>query len=362
MWRIWQLEASLAVLFFLLLVPILLAPFLHRIYGRYGRFAGGPAFLAMAAGLYGCALVAFTLFPLPDADGLVCTRGSLSEYWQLDPLESARTIAVAIGERGVVAGLTSSASLQAVMNIVFFLPLGFLAAYRVRASLGRTLVVGFVVSLAIETTQGTANWGLYTCPYRQLDVADLIYNTLGAGAGWLIGMAVGRAAPFTDLEPVPDTDAPTIRRRIGATLGDLVVVSLVQLVAAVTILVPMVVAGAATGDALGVATALELAAAFGLLVLMPALRQDRATPGAWATWLGQARAGSAVPAPRRALLVIFLVRWLPSMATGIPFLLPLTFIVEALTVLIRRDHRSLSLVIARTDTATRRAMEIPPAR
>lgn len=164
MWGVWGLEGAIAVLFFVLLVPVLLAPFLHTIYGRYGRFAGGPAFLAIGAGLYGCALVAFTLFPLPDVDALRCARDSLQEYWQLDPLASPAKIATVIGEQGAVAALGSSVFLQAAMNVVFFLPLGFLAGYRARASLGKTLLVGLAVSLAIETTQGSANWGLFPAP------------------------------------------------------------------------------------------------------------------------------------------------------------------------------------------------------
>jgi glycopeptide antibiotics resistance protein len=150
--RIWELEGGLAVLFFVLLVPVVLAPFVHRIYRDYGRFAGAPAALAMALGLYGCALVAFTLFPLPAEASLQCTKGALSNYWQLTPLSSLDYVLDEARRVGLAATLTSGFFLQVVMNVVFFVPLGLFASYRGRLGIGRTLVLGFGVSLLIAST------------------------------------------------------------------------------------------------------------------------------------------------------------------------------------------------------------------
>lgn len=48
------------------------------------------------------------------------------------------------------------------------------------------LLIGFSVSLFFETTQITALYGIYTCPYRLFNVDDLILNTFGAVIGFLI--------------------------------------------------------------------------------------------------------------------------------------------------------------------------------
>jgi drug/metabolite transporter (DMT)-like permease len=92
-----------------------------------------------------------------------------------------------------------------------------------------------------------------------------------------------------------------------------------------------------------------------LVGILPLLRADRATPGAWATWLGLAAAGAGRPASRGRTFAAFAVRWLPAIVTGLPFVLPLTLLLEAITVAVRRDRRSLSSVLAGTETVTARS-------
>jgi hypothetical protein len=94
---------------------------------------------------------------------------------------------------------------------------------------------------------------------------------------------------------------------------------------------------------------------------MPLVRRDRATPGGWALWLGLARASSETPADVRAVLVRFGVRWLPWILTASPLALIAVLAVEGLTVAVRRDRRSLSAVLAGTDTVTRRSLEAAAA-
>lgn len=357
--RVWELEAELAVLFFALLVPILLAPFVHRLYRDYGHFAGAPAALAIAAGLYGCALVAFTLFPLPDAASLSCTKGSLSSYWQLTPLASLNDVIDEARQVGLAATLRSGFFLQVVMNVVFFVPLGFLAAYRSRLSLGRTLLLGFGVSVLIEATQGTGNWWLFDCPYRLADVDDLLTNTSGAVIGWLLGAGLSQRAPFANPEPVADLGRPTLARRAVSLVADLVVVTLLHFVLQV-VLIGALLAGGADEDDLhvkGAAHVLLTVAGIALLAGIPLLRRDRATPGGWALWLGLARVGSEAPASDRAVLIRFAVRWLPWLLTASPIVLAVVLAVETATVAARRDRRSLSAVLAGADTVTRRSLE-----
>ena len=350
----WSSDAVLSVVFFLLLVPVALLPALYRLYGRYGRFAGGPAVLLAVAGLVGCSLVAFTLFPLPAEDALRCDKGPLPAYWQLDPTTPFREIAAVASSSGWLAALTSRETLQVSMNVVFFVPLGVLAGYRAGLGLGRTLALGFVVSLAIELTQGTGLWGIYPCPYRLLATDDLAMNTLGAGVGWLVGRTATAVVPWRTPERVPDLGAPSLRRRAGATAADLVAVVLLQL--AVELVVILVLAEAPAEEqraALVVADVGALLLLFGL----PMVRRDRATPGAWATWLAVGRPSSPGPAARWRVLLALGLRWLPALLTGLESVLVATFLVEGVAVALRRDRRTLTQVVAGTMSRTRRALE-----
>jgi glycopeptide antibiotics resistance protein len=86
-------------------------------------------------------------------------------------------------------------------NILLFVPLGILLsalAWRLPAALG----AGFGLSLCIEVTQYLLDIG------RTADVNDVMENTLGTLAGWLVVIAVSRRAGTLTRE-VP----PTSRHR-----------------------------------------------------------------------------------------------------------------------------------------------------
>ena len=65
-------------------------------------------------------------------------------------------------------------------NLVLFVPVGYL----LRASWRRTLVVAFLLSLAIETGQGILSalgpWN------RSASATDVVLNTCGALIGWFL--------------------------------------------------------------------------------------------------------------------------------------------------------------------------------
>ena len=116
---------------------------------------------------------------------------------------------------GFPAVLTTSAFLQVLCNVLLFVPYGFFL-HQVTRWRGLTVVTaGLITSAFIEITQGTGVFGLYPCPYRLLDVDDLILNTLGAGVGVLISLTLsGRA--WSHPEPVFDLERPTVPRRLVA--------------------------------------------------------------------------------------------------------------------------------------------------
>ena len=50
---------------------------------------------------------------------------------------------------------------------------------------------GVGLTLAVELTQLTGIWGLYSCAYRQFDVDDLLLNTLGVICGAALAKTLG---------------------------------------------------------------------------------------------------------------------------------------------------------------------------
>jgi hypothetical protein len=130
--------------------------------------------------------------------------------------------------------LRSPQLLQLVFNVLLFVPLGFF----VRVLLGRGLVVtvliGFAVSLLVETTQLTGVWGIYPCAYRFFDVGDLLTNTTGALVGALLSLVVPRRhRGFARSEDAGDPDPVTRARRLLAMLCDVLGAGVVSVAAGV---------------------------------------------------------------------------------------------------------------------------------
>ncbi|CAL9413786.1 hypothetical protein SUDANB95_01700 [Actinosynnema sp. ALI-1.44] len=331
-------ESIIAVLLFALVVPLVALPWVAWQYRRVGRLRGWSAFVAAAGILYGCGLVAFTLFPLPTITPDFCGDRALHDYWQTTPFESLDDIA-----RDGRAALA-----QVLLNVVLFVPLGFLLRYRFAQGLAAATLIGLATSLAVETIQGTAVLGLYPCPYRLADVDDLMTNTAGTVVGWLVARAVHRALPRAVPDPVADLDPPGLARRGFAFAGDLLVIWLVQGAIRVTV---------------GLAGSLDVATSrwFGVVVVVfvvgvctlavPLARADRATPGQIAFHL-------AVEGDRTAVLRRFAVWWLPVLAL-LAFdradLVLLLAAVVGIAARLRHDRRSLVGLASRTRTTTRSA-------
>jgi glycopeptide antibiotics resistance protein len=347
----WILEAELSLLLFVGLLPLLVAPFLAWVYRRYRYPAPAPTLLAVASGLYASALVSFTTFPLPEAPEGFCTQRRIEDYWQLIPGNSLGPVAELAREVGWVETLSSGVFLQVAFNVVFFMPLGFLLAYWARRSLAVTALVGLGVSLLIETSQGTGLWGLYPCPYRLADVDDLIANTAGAALGWLLGWGLTRIAPYREPEPRTDASNPTVRRRTLAAGLDMMIVVVATFATDIVVQVGATVRGAQLDATSAVWTAVQVGVGALLLLLLPLVRADRATPGQLTVLLGTAARAERSPARRSSLVVRFVVRWLPVLILGLPALM-VVGIVELLVIAVRRDRRSLSGVLSGSRTLT----------
>jgi glycopeptide antibiotics resistance protein len=350
----WLTESEYALAFFVALVLLFLGPWISRQYTRFGRLSGWPGLLSAATIAYACAIVAFTLFPVPRITAEFCEVHGIAEHIQLVPFRSFLKAADQLGEVGLVAGLTSFTTLQVVFNVVFFVPLGFLLGHRWRKGLAATLLLGLGLSLLIETTQGTAVWGLFPCPYRVAEVDDLITNTTGALLGWFIAHSLRHRLPDPDPPPVPDIERPGLVRRAGAVLIDVLVLFEVVLVTVFVSLVAMEVLGQSIDTENGlldlVLGAVQVGIALVLTVLIPSRRSDRGTPGSSSVHIGVVTLdGSA--ARLRHLLARAAVRYLPLMIVGLPWV---AFgLLDLLVAWMRSDRRTLTDLISATEMATR---------
>jgi len=163
----------------------LFVPFVSVSYRRQGRLSLLRLLMWFAALVYFWAIWAYTLLPLPEPDAIRCV-GMVT-----DPMEMVRDVQKAITAPG--STLTHPALLQLAFNVLLFVPLGFFVRVLFGRGVVTTMLVGFGLSLFIETTQLTGVWGIYPCAYRFFDVGDLITNTSGVLLGAVFALVVPRA-------------------------------------------------------------------------------------------------------------------------------------------------------------------------
>lgn len=203
-------------------------PYVAISYRRHGRLTARRLVLAFALLVYFLAIWTYTLLPLPDPDAIRCTSP------QLNPLVLGDDLGVAFASGHP---LTHPAFLQIALNILLFLPLGFFVRLIWHRGWATATVVGFALSLLIETTQLTGVWGIYPCSYRLFDVEDLITNTFGALLGGILSLALPlrlRARPSELVDARAPHPVTAARRLIGMTC-DVLSVMLTALAVGVTL-------------------------------------------------------------------------------------------------------------------------------
>lgn len=154
-------------------------------YRRHGRLSWRRTITTAAAALYGFGLFSYTMLPLPATRSAYCSPG-MDRAPQLSPGHFIHDFADVYAQVGLRGLATSFTLWQVLFNIILFMPLGILAVRWLRGNVFTAMVLGLAASLAIELTQYTGIWGLYTCAYRVADVDDLIMNTFGALLGAIV--------------------------------------------------------------------------------------------------------------------------------------------------------------------------------
>ena len=191
-------------------------PILAYLYHRDGRLRFVSVVSTYLTVLYVLGLGCFTLYPLPSGDeGLGITYGV---PWQLNPLAPLGDFM----REGI------SVIPQIAFNVVFFVPLGFIAARLFRCGFWKTLAAGLITSFVIETAQGTGLFGIYPYAYRTADVNDLMYNTAGAALGWWAAALLARVLPPGTLAEEDEvTHEPGFIRRCVAFWIDTTLVGII---------------------------------------------------------------------------------------------------------------------------------------
>lgn len=285
--------------FGLVFVPLLVAQ--SR---RYGRISVARVGGAAALSVYAVALGAYTLLPLPAETPQACAR-----FAQLVPFHVVADVRRETAGMSPLATLTSHAVLQYVLNIALFVPWGLAMRRLFSRSVLFTVLSGIALSLLIEATQYTADWGLYPCAYRLADVDDLISNTAGAAVGAFLAPVLLWWMPRRGelrsrrLEPRP----VTARRRWLGMLFDWIAFGVVGFVLSIAFVEVPHLLGAEVPPAAAAGAAIGVPAA--LVFLVPALRRPGATPGQYAVWLEPSWSSPTPSLARRLVRMIVPLAW-----------------------------------------------------
>ncbi|WEV69408.1 VanZ family protein [Bifidobacterium sp. ESL0775] len=200
------------------LSALLTLPILAMMYHRYHRLRSTAVLTAYLCVLYALGLVTFTLYPMPDDPAKYCLTHA--HHPQLNVMQFASDLATG----------GKAAALQLLLNVVFFIPLGFALTRWARWKFYAVVPAGFLVSLFIETSQLTGVWGIYPCAYRQFDVDDLLTNTLGAIIGCFIAWIYGALVPVREIEDKREViEKPGLLHRAVALMIDLVFIAIVDI-------------------------------------------------------------------------------------------------------------------------------------
>ncbi|GAB3623795.1 hypothetical protein GCM10027418_18790 [Mariniluteicoccus endophyticus] len=191
---------------------VLFIPFVIWQYRRYGEIAELRLGLMCALLVYCAALIAYTMFPLPQ---------TLSDAWcarhqrlNLDPIEAVRRVQSSTAGLPLHKALMDFSVLEMVFNVALFVPLGWFGRRIGEWKVLTTALVGLGTSLLIEVTQFTGVYGVFKCAYRLADVIDLFTNTTGTLVGVALATLFPHLFPTSDeLEATADRARPVDKGR-----------------------------------------------------------------------------------------------------------------------------------------------------
>lgn len=191
------LPIKTAFIIFSLLGFFLIIPWLIYSYRKYGFFSLWTSLIVYSFIFYMLSALFLVLLPLPATRNTCALQSADTIYYSLAPFtfvqDTLKGSSIVWSQPSTYIQIfKQSAFLQAGYNFLLLLPLGVYLRYffHDKRYWKRAFVLGFALSLFYEVTQVTGIYGLYTCPYRLFDVDDLILNSTGTLAGFLIAPIV----------------------------------------------------------------------------------------------------------------------------------------------------------------------------
>ena len=180
--------ARSAVMVFPLLALALTVPYILFEYRRYGAIPLLRSILVYLFILYVISAYFQVILPLPTKAEVA---GTAAPDLQLEPGNFLkmirRTADLSISTRRDLIDLLKNPFVyESVLNLVLLFPLGVYLHYYFRRGILSSAVILLAVSLFFEYTQLSGLYGYYAHAYRTFDVDDLILNTAGGLAGWIL--------------------------------------------------------------------------------------------------------------------------------------------------------------------------------
>ncbi len=183
--------------FFPLIALLFTIPYILWNYHKYGSVWSIRILIVYSFILYMMTVVFLTSLPLPSRESVAAM--TIPRY-NLDPFAVIRDIREEVSvipddPATWIALIHSDAFREFAANILMCIPFGMYMRYYFKQKLGISVLLTFLFSLFLETTQLTGLWFLYPRNYRLFDVDDLISNTLGGFIGYLIMIPLGHLLP-----------------------------------------------------------------------------------------------------------------------------------------------------------------------
>lgn len=175
-----------ALIIFPFIAMLITAPYMIYNYHKYGSVFSLKVLVFYSFILYMMCVIFLVTLPLPSMEEVARSAGQKA---QLQPLMFIKDILKEARKMGGISFIhlvKNRATYQFVFNILMLVPFGMYMRYYFKMSRLKTVLLSFLFSLFLETSQLTGIFGIYPKAYRTFDVDDLLANTLGGLFGWFL--------------------------------------------------------------------------------------------------------------------------------------------------------------------------------
>lgn len=184
---------GVAFLIFPLIAFLITVPYVIYQYHKYGAIPILRSLVIYSFILYLLCIYFLVILPLPSFEKVASLT---TPYTQLIPFQFVTDF---FKESGFIWNQVSTyfsavkdpSFYNVFFNLLMFLPFGIYLRYYFQCGFWKTFFLSLGLSLFFELTQLSGLYGIYPRPYRLFDVDDLMINTLGGVAGFVMTPLLG---------------------------------------------------------------------------------------------------------------------------------------------------------------------------